>query len=129
MIVFTVNWKWYRLSTSSVSSFIFCNAHIITLDYALSVWGNLLFVSHSSLPTKALMSLENKLDINCWFLFSKKSYDQNSELIFLYYNIIEVWREFVWGAVAGAFGEGMMHPVDTIKTRIQSQAILNGVKV
>ncbi|CAK8565202.1 unnamed protein product [Lathyrus sativus] len=39
-----------------------------------------------------------------------------------------VWREFVWGAVAGAFGEGMMHPVDTIKTRIQSQAILNGVK-
>ncbi|XP_027338551.1 mitochondrial substrate carrier family protein E [Abrus precatorius] len=39
-----------------------------------------------------------------------------------------VWREFVWGAVAGAFGEGMMHPVDTIKTRIQSQAILNGVQ-
>ncbi|MED6174419.1 hypothetical protein PIB30_068795 [Stylosanthes scabra] len=39
-----------------------------------------------------------------------------------------VWREFVWGAVAGAFGEGMMHPVDTIKTRIQSQAILPGVQ-
>ncbi|KAK7304687.1 hypothetical protein VNO77_42573 [Canavalia gladiata] len=39
-----------------------------------------------------------------------------------------VWREFLWGAVAGAFGEGMMHPVDTIKTRIQSQAILNGVQ-
>ncbi|KAJ9140543.1 hypothetical protein P3X46_031178 [Hevea brasiliensis] len=37
-----------------------------------------------------------------------------------------VWREFVWGAIAGAFGEGMMHPVDTIKTRIQSQAILSG---
>ncbi|KAJ0106405.1 hypothetical protein Patl1_18892 [Pistacia atlantica] len=37
-----------------------------------------------------------------------------------------VWREFLWGAVAGAFGEGMMHPVDTVKTRIQSQAILSG---
>ncbi|KAK6920994.1 Mitochondrial substrate/solute carrier [Dillenia turbinata] len=37
-----------------------------------------------------------------------------------------VWREFLWGAIAGAFGEGMMHPVDTIKTRIQSQAILSG---
>ncbi|KAK4744131.1 hypothetical protein SAY87_010443 [Trapa incisa] len=39
-----------------------------------------------------------------------------------------VWREFLWGAIAGAFGEGMMHPVDTIKTRIQSQAILSGSK-
>ncbi|XP_044476519.1 S-adenosylmethionine carrier 1, chloroplastic/mitochondrial [Mangifera indica] len=37
-----------------------------------------------------------------------------------------VWREFLWGALAGAFGEGMMHPVDTVKTRIQSQAILSG---
>lgn len=37
-----------------------------------------------------------------------------------------VWREFVWGAIAGAFGEGMLHPVDTIKTRIQSQAVLGG---
>ncbi|GAV64414.1 Mito_carr domain-containing protein [Cephalotus follicularis] len=36
----------------------------------------------------------------------------------------KVWREFLWGAIAGAFGEGMMHPIDTIKTRIQSQAIL-----
>ncbi|CAK9330069.1 unnamed protein product [Citrullus colocynthis] len=36
------------------------------------------------------------------------------------------WREFLWGAIAGAFGEGMMHPIDTIKTRIQSQAILYG---
>ncbi|XP_075662427.1 uncharacterized protein LOC142631943 [Castanea sativa] len=36
-----------------------------------------------------------------------------------------VWREFVWGAIAGAFGEGMMHPIDTVKTRIQSQAILS----
>ncbi|GAB4860876.1 hypothetical protein Ancab_036036 [Ancistrocladus abbreviatus] len=36
-----------------------------------------------------------------------------------------VWREFLWGGIAGAFGEGMMHPVDTIKTRIQSQAILS----
>ncbi|CAM0871955.1 unnamed protein product [Alopecurus aequalis] len=39
-----------------------------------------------------------------------------------------VWREFVWGAVAGAFGEGMMHPVDTLKTRLQSQAIMTGAK-
>ncbi|XP_010259899.1 PREDICTED: uncharacterized mitochondrial carrier YMR166C isoform X2 [Nelumbo nucifera] len=37
-----------------------------------------------------------------------------------------VWREFLWGAIAGAFGEGMMHPVDTIKTRIQSQAMISG---
>lgn len=37
-----------------------------------------------------------------------------------------VWREFVWGAIAGAFGEGMMHPVDTLKTRLQSQAIISG---
>ncbi|XP_048445333.1 uncharacterized protein LOC103937665 isoform X2 [Pyrus x bretschneideri] len=36
-----------------------------------------------------------------------------------------VKREFLWGAVAGAFGEGMKHPVDTVKTRIQSQAILS----
>lgn len=28
--------------------------------------------------------------------------------------------------MAGAFGEGMMHPIDTVKTRIQSQAILRG---
>lgn len=40
-----------------------------------------------------------------------------------------VWREFLWGAIAGAFGEGMMHPIDTIKTRIQSQAILSGSQV
>ncbi|XP_042015798.1 S-adenosylmethionine carrier 1, chloroplastic/mitochondrial-like [Salvia splendens] len=39
-----------------------------------------------------------------------------------------VWREFLWGAIAGAFGEGMMHPVDTIKTRMQSQAIFSGSK-
>ncbi|KAL3824755.1 hypothetical protein ACJIZ3_020784 [Penstemon smallii] len=39
-----------------------------------------------------------------------------------------VWREFLWGAIAGAFGEGMMHPVDTIKTRIQSQAIFDKCK-
>lgn len=39
------------------------------------------------------------------------------------------WREFLWGAIAGAFGEGMMHPIDTIKTRIQSQAILTGSQV
>lgn len=35
-----------------------------------------------------------------------------------------VWREFLWGSIAGAFGEGMMHPIDTVKTRIQSQSIL-----
>lgn len=35
----------------------------------------------------------------------------------------------LWGAIAGAFGEGMMHPIDTIKTRIQSQAILYGSQV
>jgi len=39
-------------------------------------------------------------------------------------NYDAVWREFVWGGIAGAFGEGMMHPVDTLKTRLQSQAIL-----
>ena len=35
----------------------------------------------------------------------------------------------MWGAIAGAFGEGMMHPVDTLKTRLQSQAIMSGAKV
>ncbi|KAJ0587873.1 putative mitochondrial carrier domain superfamily [Helianthus annuus] len=35
-----------------------------------------------------------------------------------------IWREFLWGAIAGGFGEGMMHPIDTVKTRIQSQAIM-----
>lgn len=40
-----------------------------------------------------------------------------------------VWKEFVWGAIAGAFGEGMMHPVDTVKTHIQSQGILSGCQV
>ncbi|OAY84177.1 putative mitochondrial carrier, partial [Ananas comosus] len=39
-----------------------------------------------------------------------------------------VWREFVWGAIAGAFGEGMMHPIDTLKTRIQSQAVITGTQ-
>lgn len=43
--------------------------------------------------------------------------------------VVVVWREFLWGAIAGAFGEGMMHPIDTIKTRIQSQAILTGSQV
>lgn len=43
-------------------------------------------------------------------------------------NQLFVWREFLWGGIAGAFGEGLMHPVDTIKTRIQSQAIFNGSK-
>ncbi|PRQ16330.1 putative mitochondrial carrier protein [Rosa chinensis] len=36
-----------------------------------------------------------------------------------------VWREFLWGGIAGAFGEGVMHPIDTVKTRIQSQAIFS----
>ncbi|WVZ21667.1 hypothetical protein V8G54_008989 [Vigna mungo] len=43
-------------------------------------------------------------------------------------NEAQASKKFVWGAVAGAFGEGMMHPVDTIKTRLQSQAILNGLQ-
>ncbi|XP_065858662.1 S-adenosylmethionine carrier 1, chloroplastic/mitochondrial [Euphorbia lathyris] len=43
-----------------------------------------------------------------------------------HHNQFIVWREFLWGGIAGAFGEGMMHPVDTIKTRIQSQAIFSG---
>lgn len=46
-----------------------------------------------------------------------------------FYDFDIVWREFVWGAIAGAFGEGMMHPIDTIKTRIQSQALLSGSQV
>ena len=40
-----------------------------------------------------------------------------------------VWREFLWGGIAGAFGEGMMHPIDTVKTRIQSQAIFSASQV
>lgn len=32
----------------------------------------------------------------------------------------------MWGAFAGAFGEGMMHPIDTLKTRLQSQAMMAG---
>ncbi|ERN06479.1 S-adenosylmethionine carrier 1, chloroplastic/mitochondrial isoform X1 [Amborella trichopoda] len=39
-----------------------------------------------------------------------------------------VWREFVWGGLAGAFGEGIMHPIDTLKTRLQSSAIIDGCK-
>ncbi|KAL0731766.1 hypothetical protein Bca4012_027860 [Brassica carinata] len=39
-----------------------------------------------------------------------------------------VWREFVYGGIAGAFGEGMMHPVDTLKTRLQSQIIMNATQ-
>ncbi|KAL6973446.1 hypothetical protein U1Q18_027631 [Sarracenia purpurea var. burkii] len=42
------------------------------------------------------------------------------------HNQFFIWREFLWGAIAGAFGEGMMHPIDTVKTRIQSQVILCG---
>ncbi|XP_058195623.1 S-adenosylmethionine carrier 1, chloroplastic/mitochondrial isoform X1 [Rhododendron vialii] len=42
------------------------------------------------------------------------------------HNQFFVWREFLWGGIAGAFGEGMMHPIDTVKTRLQSQAILSG---
>lgn len=32
----------------------------------------------------------------------------------------EVWREFVCGGIAAALGESLMHPVDTVKTRMQS---------
>ena len=44
-------------------------------------------------------------------------------------NYDALWREFVWGGFAGAFGEGMMHSVDTLKTRLQSQAIIAGHQV
>ncbi|KAL3637892.1 hypothetical protein CASFOL_018340 [Castilleja foliolosa] len=44
------------------------------------------------------------------------------------HNQFIVWREFLFGAMAGAFGEGVMHPVDTIKTRIQTHAIFSGCK-
>lgn len=30
-----------------------------------------------------------------------------------------IWKEFIWGALAGGFGETVMHPIDTVKTRIQ----------
>lgn len=39
-----------------------------------------------------------------------------------------VWREFLFGSIAGAFGEGMMHPLDTVKTRIQSQSVFSAAK-
>lgn len=28
-----------------------------------------------------------------------------------------VWREFIWGTIVRAFGEGMMHPIDTLKNK------------
>ncbi|CAD5172919.1 unnamed protein product [Musa acuminata subsp. malaccensis] len=40
--------------------------------------------------------------------------------------VLEHGREFLWGALAGGFGEGMMHPIDTLKTRMQSQAVISG---
>ena len=40
-----------------------------------------------------------------------------------------VWREFAWGAVAGAFGEGVMHPIDTMKTRMQTHAMITRSQV
>ncbi|CAL9151608.1 unnamed protein product [Musa hybrid cultivar] len=40
--------------------------------------------------------------------------------------VLEHGREFFWGALAGGFGEGMMHPIDTLKTRMQSQAVISG---
>ncbi|EFJ37294.1 hypothetical protein SELMODRAFT_437889 [Selaginella moellendorffii] len=33
---------------------------------------------------------------------------------------LSAWREFLWGGLACGFGETIMHPVDTIKTRLQS---------
>ncbi|XP_065013071.1 uncharacterized protein LOC135641558 [Musa acuminata AAA Group] len=39
--------------------------------------------------------------------------------------VLEHGREFFWGALAGGFGEGMMHPIDTLKTRMQSQAVIS----
>lgn len=32
----------------------------------------------------------------------------------------QAWKEFVCGGVAAAIGESLMHPVDTVKTRMQS---------
>ncbi|MCO5571792.1 hypothetical protein L7F22_025540 [Adiantum nelumboides] len=32
----------------------------------------------------------------------------------------QAWKEFVCGGVAAAMGESLMHPVDTVKTRMQS---------
>ncbi|KAH9321327.1 hypothetical protein KI387_015966, partial [Taxus chinensis] len=37
-------------------------------------------------------------------------------------------REFLWGGLAGAFGESIMHPVDTTKTRMQSAVLVGGVE-
>ncbi|KAI8528821.1 hypothetical protein RHMOL_Rhmol12G0177700 [Rhododendron molle] len=64
----------------------------------------------------------------CKFPFSTVGPQLNRNLIyFLRRNrYIMLWREFLWGGIAGAFGEGMMHPIDTVKTRLQSQAILSG---
>ncbi|BBM99553.1 solute carrier family 25 (mitochondrial S-adenosylmethionine transporter), member 26 [Marchantia polymorpha subsp. ruderalis] len=31
-----------------------------------------------------------------------------------------MWKEFLWGGMAGVIGETIMHPMDTLKTRIQS---------
>lgn len=59
-------------------------------------------------------------------LSKSKSEPKPSPLVLSSHNQFFVWREFVFGAIAGAFGEGALHPIDTIKTRIQSQAILSG---
>jgi hypothetical protein len=37
-----------------------------------------------------------------------------------FFAMLAAWREFAWGALASGFGETLMHPVDTLKTRIQS---------
>lgn len=58
----------------------------------------------------------------------KNDLHMNNVCVFLFGSSL-VWREFVFGAIAGAFGEGALHPIDTIKTRIQSQAILSGSQV
>lgn len=47
----------------------------------------------------------------------------------IFWSVNAVWREFLWGGIAGAFGEGMMHPIDTVKTRIQSQAFFSASQV
>ncbi|CAI9786722.1 unnamed protein product [Fraxinus pennsylvanica] len=57
---------------------------------------------------------------------SSQQPSKSPNLSISHHNQFLVWREFLWGGIAGAFGEGMMHPVDTIKTRIQSQVILSG---
>uniref|UniRef100_A0A6N2N2G8 Uncharacterized protein n=1 Tax=Salix viminalis TaxID=40686 RepID=A0A6N2N2G8_SALVM len=48
------------------------------------------------------------------------------------HNQFFIWREFWWGAIAGAFGEGMMHPVDTkpksLLQMVRAVAVTDGAR-